>query len=72
VKYMNVLTVKETADVLKVKPQWVYRMIRNDGLPCIRLGRRLRIDEDSLLKWLAERRFIVGLRVSPVRVGTGG
>ena len=69
---MKVLTVKETADVLKVKPQWVYRMIRNDGLPCIRLGRRLRIDEDSLLKWLAERRFVVGLRVSPVRVGTGG
>ena len=69
---MKVLTVKETADVLKVQPQWVYKMIRNDGLPCIRLGRRLRIDEDSLLKWLAERRFVVGLRVSPARVGTGG
>jgi len=53
---MKVLTVKETADVLKVKPQWVYRMMRNDGLPCIRLGRQIRIDEESLEKWLAERR----------------
>ena len=53
---MKVLTVKETADVLKVKPQWVYRMVRSDGLPCIRLGRQIRIDEDSLEKWLAERR----------------
>ena len=53
---MKVLTVKETADVLKVKPQWVYRMIRRDGLPCIRLGRQVRIDEDSLETWLAERR----------------
>ena len=56
VGFMKVLTVKETADVLKVKPQWVYRMMRNDGLPCIRLGRQIRIDEESLEKWLAERR----------------
>ena len=53
---MKVLTVKEKADVLKVKPQWVYRMMRNDGLPCIRLGRQIRVDEESLEKWLAERR----------------
>jgi len=49
---MKILTVKETADALKVRPQWVYRMIRNDGLPCIRLGRQVRVDEDSLKKWL--------------------
>jgi len=55
---MKVLTVKETAAVLKVKPQWVYRMIRRDGLPCIRLGRQVRIDENSLEKWLAERRSV--------------
>ena len=47
-KYMKVLTVKETAEALKVKPQWVYRMIRRDNLPFIRLGRQIRIDEDSL------------------------
>lgn len=51
---MKVLTVKETADVLKVKPQWVYRMIRRDDLPFIRLGRQIRIDEDSLERWLTE------------------
>jgi excisionase family DNA binding protein len=50
------ITVKEAADLLKVKPQWVYRMMRSDGLPCIRLGRQVRIDEDSLEKWLAEHR----------------
>jgi excisionase family DNA binding protein len=55
---MKVLTVKETAEVLKVKPQWVYRMIRSDGLPCIRLGRQVRVDEDFLEKWLAERRSV--------------
>jgi excisionase family DNA binding protein len=52
----ELITVKEAADLLKVKPQWVYRMMRSDGLPCIRLGRQIRIDEDSLEKWLAEHR----------------
>ena len=51
---MKVLTVKETAEVLKVKPQWVYRMIRRDRLPFVRLGRQIRIDEDSLDRWLTE------------------
>jgi len=55
---VKVLTVKETAEVLKVKPQWVYRMIRSDGLPFIRLGRQIRIDESSLEKWLAQHRSV--------------
>ncbi len=55
---MKVLTVKETAEVLKVKPQWVYRMIRRDDLPFIRLGRQIRIDEDSLERWLTEHTVV--------------
>ena len=55
---MKILTVKETADALKVKPQRVYRMMRNDGLPSIRLGRQVRVDEDSLKKWLNAHRRV--------------
>jgi len=55
---MKVLTVKETAEVLKVKPQWVYRMIRRDRLPFLRLGRQIRIDEDSLERWLTEHTVV--------------
>jgi excisionase family DNA binding protein len=55
---MKILTVKETADALKVKPQWVYRMMSNDGLPCIRLGRQIRVDEDSLKKWITAHRCV--------------
>ncbi len=53
------LTVKETAALLKVKPQWVYDTLRQGGLPFIRLGRQIRIDEDSLEKWLAKHRSAV-------------
>jgi excisionase family DNA binding protein len=55
---MMVLTVKEAAELLKVQPQWVYRMVRDGGLPFLRLGRQIRIDEDSLEKWLTERRTV--------------
>ncbi len=55
---MKVLTVKEAADLLKVKPQCVYAMLRGGGLPFFRLGRLIRIDEDSLEKWLDERRSV--------------
>ena len=52
------LTVKEAAELLKVKPQWVYAMLREGNLPFIRLGRQIRIDEDSLEKWLVEHRSV--------------
>lgn len=55
---MKVLTVKEAANLLKVKPQWVYMMMRGGGLPFVRLGRLIRIDEDSLEQWLAEHRSV--------------
>jgi excisionase family DNA binding protein len=55
---MKVLTVKEAADLLKVKPQWVYGMLRGGGLPFVRLGRLIRIDQDSLEKWLTEHRSV--------------
>ena len=52
---VKLLTVKETAAVLRVKPQWVYKMARSGALPNVRLGRQVRIDEAALQRWLAEQ-----------------
>jgi excisionase family DNA binding protein len=52
---MKLLTAKETAELLRVKPQWVYRMVRRGVLPGVRLGRQLRVDEDALKSWVADR-----------------
>lgn len=52
---MRLLTVKETAELLRVKPQWVYKMARRGALPSLRLGRQIRIREESLETWLTER-----------------
>jgi excisionase family DNA binding protein len=52
---VNLLTVQEAAEVLKVKPRWIYRMAREGTLPSVRLGRQVRIDEAALQRWVEER-----------------
>ena len=50
---MKLLTVTETAQLLRLTPQAVYRRARRGDLPVLRLGRQLRIDEQQLAEWLA-------------------
>ena len=67
---MKLLTAKETAELLRVKPQWVYRMVRRGALPAVRLGRQVRVNEDDLRTWLAERSSALpdlGARHTPPR-----
>lgn len=50
------LTPQETADFLRTNRKVIYEMIRLGRLPgVIRLGRRLLIRRDRLLKFLSER-----------------
>jgi excisionase family DNA binding protein len=50
---VKLLTVKETAALLRVTPHTVYRMTRTGALPSLRLGQQIRFDEDTLSEWLA-------------------
>jgi excisionase family DNA binding protein len=55
----EVLTVKEVADLLKVKPSWVYDRIspKHGGrLPHIRLGRYIRFERFAVLDFLRRQR----------------
>jgi excisionase family DNA binding protein len=45
---LRLLTVRETAKILKVKDHRVYELARLRLLPAVRLGRQLRIDEQRL------------------------
>jgi len=51
---MEVLTTKEVAELLNVKTQKVYQLIKSENLPHIKLGRRYRFFESSILEWKAE------------------
>ena len=52
----NLLTVAEVAAMLRTSPKGVYAMASRVQLPGVtRIGRRLLIDEDELVKWLRQR-----------------
>jgi len=49
------LTVPEVADVLRTSPKAVYAMVERGQVPGVtRIGRRVLVRTDRLLKWLAE------------------
>ena len=51
---MKILTIKETADILKINMHTAYRYAREGTIPTVRLGKSLRVDEEVLERWLTE------------------
>jgi excisionase family DNA binding protein len=45
---MQLLTVKETADMLRVSPGTIRRHIASGKLPAVRIGRAIRIERDAV------------------------
>ena len=68
---MELLTVRETAAILRVAPITVRRYIATGRLPAVRVGRNVRIDRDALPLALQPvsparpERTRVGRRVQP-------
>lgn len=54
---MKLLTVKQTAAQLEVSVRTIQRKIDSGDLGCIRDGRLVRISEDQIATFLAERTF---------------
>lgn len=52
----ELLTVNELAERLRVRPRYVYRLVRH-GLPCLRIGCRgfLRFEFEHVVKWLRDQ-----------------
>jgi excisionase family DNA binding protein len=49
-------TTGETAAYLGVHERTVRRLVARDGLPCVRVGSRLRFDPSDVLRWVAARK----------------
>ena len=52
---MKVLTVREVADILKLHPRTVTKMVRSGELPATRIGRVWRFEESVVLEWFNRR-----------------
>jgi excisionase family DNA binding protein len=46
----------EAAELLSVRPSWIYEAVRANRLPCLRVGRHIRFTREMLQAWLAEQR----------------
>ena len=65
---MNLLTVREVAQIMRSSQQFVYNLCNSGELVSYRLGRgALRIDETDLKAYLAERRIEPPKRKRPAR-----
>jgi len=51
----NLFTRNEAAKVLEVSVRHLDNLVRFEGLPVVRLGRRILFRADDLDRWLAER-----------------
>lgn len=49
------MTVQEVARYLRVHAMTIYRMIRSDGLPAMRVGHSWRFKKDQVDHWLSLR-----------------
>ena len=47
----EILTVKETADLLKTTRQQVRKMIVNEGLPAVKVGREWRVLKAGIMEF---------------------
>jgi excisionase family DNA binding protein len=51
----EILTRKQTADLLHVCIESISRLVRDEGLPCRKLGKDYRFLRSQVLAWFAER-----------------
>ena len=52
---MNIYTVEEVADLLKIKPETVRIMLRDNELNGFKAGKAWRVTEDDLKKYIQEQ-----------------
>jgi len=63
---IEVMTVSEVAEYLRVNPQTVYRKAKSGQLPAVRIGRAIRFRRVELDAWLAARTDGSGRQLSEV------
>jgi excisionase family DNA binding protein len=46
---------EQAAQLLSVKPSWIYDAVRTGRLPCLRVGRHIRFTQTMLEDWLTQQ-----------------
>ena len=49
------MTVRDLAEALTIKPSWVYNQVKRNNIPFLRLGRQLRFDYKKVIRRLEQQ-----------------
>ena len=52
---LEILTIKEVSDLLRVHPGTIYRLSREGKIPGFRIGGIWRFRRDLIVRWMAEQ-----------------
>jgi len=69
--FNDVVTVCELAEMLKVGRNTAYEMVRAGIIPCVRIGRQIRVSKQAVVEYLSRcqtnenRDWIVSARIDP-------
>ncbi len=55
----EVLTVQEAGKLLRLKPAYLYELVRQQRLPAIRIGKYVRISTTDLRAWLQQQKSVM-------------
>lgn len=55
----KVFTLTEVAELLKVHPSTIYRLLRDHSIPAFKMGSDWRFNEESIERWMQERESAV-------------
>ena len=55
---MNVLTVEDLKDVLKISEKQATALMRTKVFPSIKIGREYRVEESALIEWMKTTKSI--------------
>jgi excisionase family DNA binding protein len=50
----TVLTLEETAELLKVHPSTIYRLVKKRNLPAFKMGSDWRFNQESIERWIKD------------------
>jgi len=51
----SLLTLKEVAELLRLTPQTLYKMLKQGSIPAVRVGSQWRFEQEKVRQWLAAR-----------------
>jgi excisionase family DNA binding protein len=55
---MNILTIEDVQELLKLSPKQANALMRSESFPSVKIGREYRVTEDALTDWMQNTKEI--------------